>query len=719
MTHSPSTPGPSGSGASARRTALAPRAARRPTSAVHHGQTLRDDYAWLRAANWQDVMRDPQVLPTDIRAHLEAENAYTDAALAETDTLQTVLFEEMKGRIKEDDSTVPANDGPYAYYARYVTGGQYPLFCRRPREGGDESILLDGNGEAQGKAYWGLGAVQHAPDHSLMAYAVDDQGSELYTIKVRDLATGEDLEDAIPDTGGSFVWANDNRSLFYIKLDDNHRPQMVYRHRLGEPSDQDTLIFREQDPGFYVGLGKTQSDRFITIGTGDHQTDEIHLIDADAPESAPVLVTAREPGHEYAVDHHDGDLVILTNSGGAVDFRICRAPVSAPGPDHWVEIIPPKPGRLILSATAYRDHLVRMEREDGLPRIMVRRWDGSDEHAIAFDEEAYSLGMSGGYEFDTTTLRFSYSSMTTPSQVFDYDMVSRTRTLRKTQEVPSGHDAGDYVTRRIHAPAADGEMIPVTLLHHRDTPLDGSAPALLYGYGSYGIAMPAGFSTSRLSLDDHGFIFALAHIRGGKEKGYGWYLDGKMANKMNTFTDFIAAGEHLVSEGLTQRGRLVAHGGSAGGMLVGASANMAPDLFNGIIADVPFVDVLNTMLDATLPLTPPEWLEWGNPIESAEQFARIKSYCPYTNVSAQAYPHIYAYAGLTDPRVTYWEPAKWIAKLREHKTDDNLLMLKVNMEGGHAGASGRFDSLKELARAYAFALLISERTDATAGRGIA
>ena len=685
---------------------LPPIAQRQPKFSVQHGLELVDEYAWLRAGNWQEVMRDPAALDPQIRAYLEAENAYTETALASTQELQAALFAEMKARIKEDDSSVPAPDGAYEYFASYVTGGQYPRLCRRPRGGGPEQMLLDGNKEAEGQAYWQVGATAHSPDHKLFAYAVDDRGSELFTIRIRDLATGRDLPDAIPDTRSAIVWASDSKTLFYVRLDANQRPLFVYRHRVGTPVGEDVLVYEEQDVGFYVGVGQTQSGKFIVIDVHDHQTSEAHLLDADRPEGALRLVAPRQHGHEYAVEHHRDRLIITTNSQGAEDFRVCEAPVAAPAQANWREIIAHKPGRLILEAIAYRDHLVRLEREDGLPRIIIRRFGDGAEHAIAFDEEAYSLGVSAGFEFDTTTLRFTYSSMTTPAQVFDYDMESRARTLRKMQEVPSGHDPADYVTRRLFAPAADGETVPITLLYRKGTPLDGSAPLFLYGYGAYGITIPAGFATGRLSLVDRGFIFAVAHVRGGKDKGYRWYTDGKLEEKLNTFTDFIAAGEFLAREGYTRRGRIVANGGSAGGMLMGVIANMAPDLFLGIIADVPFVDVLNTMLDESLPLTPPEWPEWGNPIESKADFDIIRSYSPYDNVAPKAYPHIFAYAGLTDPRVTYWEPAKWIARLRHLNTSQNLILLKTNMEAGHGGASGRFEALKEVAVDYAFALKI-------------
>jgi oligopeptidase B len=693
-------------------TTLPPVADKRPVITNHHGITLADDYGWLRAENWQDVMRDPTLLDAAIRKHLEAENAYTKHALEDTTALQAKLFEEMKGRIKEDDQSVPSPDGAWAYSSRTITGGQYPLVVRMPRDGGPETVLIDGNAEAAGKPYWQLGAMAHSPDHRYLAYAIDDKGSELFTIRVRDLTTGLDLPDAMPDTRSAIVWAEDSKTLFYVRLDDNHRPLFVHRHTLGTDASTDPLIYAEADIGFYVGVGKTQSGGFVLIDAHDHQTNELRLIDATTPHAEARLVAPRRFGHEYAVEHHGDQLIITTNSGAAEDFRICTTAVSAPEEANWVEFIAHKPGRLVIEAVALKDHLVRLEREDCLPRIIVRDWKTGAEHAIAFDEEAYSLGMSTGYEYATTTIRFSYSSMTTPSELYDYNLVSRERVLRKRQEVPSGHTPSDYVTRRIFAPAADGETVPVTLLYRRGTPIDGSAPVLLYGYGSYGISIPASFSTARLSLVDRGMIYAIAHIRGGKDKGYRWYTGGKMQTKMNTFTDFVAAGEYLVAKGYTTKGRIVANGGSAGGMLMGVVANLAPDLFLGIIADVPFVDVLNTMLDASLPLTPPEWPEWGNPIASADEFARIRSYSPYENVAAKAYPHIFAYGGLTDPRVTYWEPAKWVARLRELNTSDNLVLLKTNMEGGHGGASGRFDSLKEIAVDYAFALKIAGKAGA-------
>ncbi|MGO9173319.1 MAG: S9 family peptidase [Rhodomicrobium sp.] len=679
----------------------------RPARDLHHGIEREDNYAWLRAANWQEVMRDPASLGPGIRAYLEAENAYTAKAMADTEALQETLFKEMKGRIKEDDSTVPAPDGAYAYFTSYVVGGQHPRIERQPRDGGEATVLLDGDAMAAGRPFFQLGGAAWSHDHRLLAYAFDDKGSEFFKIKLRDLETGLDLADEVPDMEGQPVWNADGTAFYYTRVDEHRRPLQVLRHRVGTDAGKDELVYQEPDSGFFARVRESQDRRFVVISSGDHETSEDRLLEVSAPEKGLKLVALRETNHDYHVDTHEDRLIVLTNANGAEDYKIAEAPLDSPGRGNWRDLVPHKPGRLILDIVCFKDYLVRLEREDGLPRIVVRRFADGEEHAIAFAEEAYSLGMSEGYEYDTETLRFTYSSMTTPRQVYDYNMRTRERILRKTQEVPSGHNPDLYVTRRVFAPAGDGETVPVSLLYRKDTPLDGTAPLLLYGYGSYGLAIPAGFSTNAFSLVDRGFVYAIAHIRGGKDKGYRWYKDGKLEKKTNTFKDFIAAGHYLAEQKFTSAGRIVAQGGSAGGMLMGAVANMAPELFAGIIADVPFVDVLTTMLDNTLPLTPPEWPEWGNPIESAEAYRTIAAYSPVDNVRAQSYPNILATGGLTDPRVTYWEPAKWVAKLRSHKTDKNLLLLKINMEAGHGGASGRFDRLKEDALAYAFALKVA------------
>ena len=692
--------------------ATAPRPEKRPHSDTHHGVTRVDNYAWLRADNWQEVFKNSSVLDPTIRKHLEAENAYQAALMTDTADLQKALFGEMKGRIKEDDSSVPMKDGPFAYGSSFKLGGEQPRYFRTPRDGSEQQILLDGDLEAEGKAYFRLGGVDHSSDHKRLLWAFDDKGSEFYTLYVRDLADGNDLADRIEDTGGGGVWAADNSGFFYTRLDANHRPSKTFYHAIGANSQEDLLVYEEQDPGFFMNVGGTRSNEWIMIGINDHETSEYRLLRAGEPLAEPKLVAAREIGLQYDLEEGGDVFFILTNADGAKDFKIMTAPAHDPVRANWRELVPHEPGRLILSVIGFKDFMVRLERKDGLPRIVVRERASGEEHLISFDEEAFSLGLSGSYEYDTEIMRFSYSSMTTPSQLFDYDMRTRQRTLLKTQEVPSGHDASHYVTRRLMAPAHDGELVPISLIHHRDTPIDGSAPCLLYGYGSYGIAIPASFNTNCLSLVDRGFVYAIAHIRGGKDKGYAWYEDGKRATKMNTFTDFIATARHLVAEGYTAHDRIVAQGGSAGGMLMGAIANMAPDAFGGIVAEVPFVDVLTTMLDATLPLTPPEWPEWGNPIASADDYRTIAAYSPYDNVGALDYPPILALAGLTDPRVTYWEPAKWVARLREMKRSDSPVLFKINMESGHAGASGRFSRLEEIAFTYAFALKVTGKMEA-------
>lgn len=692
---------------------LAPKAPKHPSQRLFHDIALNDDYAWMRAENWQEVMqKGKEVLPDDIRSYLEAENQYTGKELEHTEALQAQLFEEMKARIKEDDSSVPSPDGAYAYQSRYIKGGQYPLLVRTPRDGGDEEILLDGNKEAEGEAFFRLASTSHSPDHTMLAWAVDTKGSEYYSVRIRDLEKGTDRKDEIlVETTGGVVWSADCSHLYYTWLDDNHRPCKVFRHILGTDQARDELIYEEKDPGFFVGIGKSQSGNFVIIDCHDHETSECYLLDAKDVKAAPKLIAARENGVEYSVDEGLGLLYILTNADGSEDFKLVTAPAIDPSRKNWVDMVPHQAGTLLLSHSVYRDYLTWMERANGLPRIQIKHLTSGAVHAIAFDEEAYALGLSGSLEFDTNVIRFSYSSMTTPSRIYDYDMASRARSLRKEQEVPSGHVIEDYVTRRLYAPAHDGETVPITLLYHKDTPLDGSAPCLLYGYGSYGISIPAGFSTNALSLVDRGFVYAIAHIRGGKEKGFAWYKNGKREHKPNTFKDFLSAGNYLVEQNFTSRGRIVAEGGSAGGMLMGAVANMEPDLFCGILALVPFVDVLNTMLDETLPLTPPEWPEWGNPLASKEDYQTIAAYSPYDRVSTQHYPAILAVGGLTDPRVTYWEPAKWVAKLRDQRLDSNLLLLKINMDSGHAGASGRFDRLKETALEWAFALQVTGKLD--------
>ena len=669
-----------------------------------HDDTRNDTYAWLRDPNWQQVMHDPSLLQQDIREYLEQENAFTNEWMQDTQALQESLFQEMKARIKEDDSSVPCKDGNYYYYDRYEVGAEHSLYCRH-NEDNKEKILLDANALAKEFDYFDIGDCEHSPDHRYLAYCVDTKGSEFYTLYILDLSTDDYLSETIENVQGNFVWAMDSCTLFYTTLDENHRPDKVFRHTLNTAPEKDQLVYEEHDAGFFVGLDRTESNRFILISCHDHTTSEIRFIDAHQPTQAAQLFQQRSTDIEYSISDHDSTWYITTNVDGCKDFKIMRTPLSQTQHEHWQDFYVPDPGTLLRGIYLFKRFIVRYERALGLPKIVICSLESeSQEYAIEFDEEAYELGMNAGFEFDTSTLRFSYTSMTTPSQVFDFNMDTRTRQLRKQQEVPSGHQPEHYITKRIFATSDDGTQVPISLLYHHETNIDGNAPLLLYGYGSYGSSMPASFSTTRLSLVNRGFVYAIAHIRGGMELGYDWYTSGKLKQKQNTFIDFIAAGQHLAKTHYTSAGKITVHGGSAGGMLIGAVINMQPDLFHSAIADVPFVDVLNTMCDDSLPLTPPEWPEWGNPIKNTDDYHHIKSYSPYDNVQRQNYPHLLVTAGLTDPRVTYWEPAKWVAKLRKLKTDNNVLLLKTNMEAGHAGVSGRFDSLKEVALMYAFVL---------------
>jgi len=688
----------------------APVAAKHPKRIEQLGHVRVDDYAWMKDDNWQAVLRDPAAVRADVKAHLVAENAYTQAMLASTEPLQAAMFAEMKGRIKEDDSSVPTPDGAWDYYARYAIGAQHPIHARRPRgEAAGEQILLDEDAEAQGKAFFQVGGADHSPDHALYAYAVDAQGSEVYRIHVKDLVTGAVLPQPVESSTGGFVWSPDSRWLFWIWRDDNGRPAKIFRRPARGGVADDVLVYEEPDDGFFLSLSVTGSDAFIVIGSGDHETSEVRLIPAEDPTAEPRVVEPRTPGLRYDVEHWDGRFMIHTNADGAVDFKVVEAPLADPARRTWTDWAPHRPGRYVVGVGAYKDWFVQLVRENASNSILLTQRGTRAEHTVAFDEDAYALSLAGGYEFDTTTLRFVYESPTTPRQTYDYDMASRARTLRKTQEIPSGHDPAAYVTRRLYAKAADGVEVPITVLMRADTPLDGSAPLLLYGYGAYGIPMEPNFSIRNLSLVDRGWIWATAHVRGGSEKGWGWFLDGRGEKKTNSFTDFIACAEYLIAGGYGQAGRIVAYGGSAGGLLMGAITNMRPDLWAGIIGAVPFVDVLNTMSDVSLPLTPPEWPEWGNPLEDEAAYKTIAAYSPYDNIEAKPYPAVLATGGLSDPRVTYWEPAKWVAKLRDFTTGDAPILLKINMDAGHGGASGRFEFLKEIALDYAFAVWALEK----------
>ena len=691
-------------------TAQAPAIDARPVTHYWHGESLTDPYHWLRAANWQEVLRDPASLPPEIRKIIDEENIYADKMLAKTRGLQRKLLKELKARLEPDESDVPMPDGSYDYYSRFRDEGQHALYCRIARNVSDakEQILLDGDHLAEHHAFFDIGDVCHSPDHRLIWWSADLQGSEFYTLHIRNLETGQDLitplgrAEAIEATDGQAVWDCASKALYYVRMDQHHRPMQVWRHRLGTETATDELIFEELDSAWFVSIEPSADGNHAVITVKDHDSTECHLINLNTDSAQPRLVMARQRGIRYAVEPRGDQIFIHTNRDGADDFKIMVAPLAQPDGQNWQDLIAHRAGCLITDMSVYQDFIIRLEQENGLPRLVIYTFSDQSEHQIGFEAEAYELELENMLEFDTDTIRFVYSSMTTPHETYDYHVKNRTRQLRKRQSVPSGHNPENYISKRLFATAADGEQVPVTLLYRKDCSFP--APVLLYGYGAYGHALPASFSTNRLSLVNRGFIHAIAHVRGGTDKGWNWYKKGKLTHKTNTFTDFMACAHHLISVNLTQTGTIVAQGGSAGGMLMGAIAIMAPQLFAGIVADVPFVDVLNTMLDATLPLTPPEWLDWGNPIEDVAAFNRMKAYSPYDSITAQAYPPILALAGLTDPRVTYWEPMKWVAKLRATMTGGGPVLLKTNVDAGHAGASGRLDQLEEIALIQAFAL---------------
>jgi oligopeptidase B len=690
---------------------LGPVAPIKPHEITQHGQTRVDNYHWLRAPDWQRVIDEPSSLPADIRMHLEAENAYTKAVLLDpTADLREKLFEELKGKIKQDDSSVPARDGAFAYATRFRTGGQYPIVYRLAVDAktgeptGDETILIDGDKDSTGEKFWRLQDWEQSPDHSILAYFVDYEGGNKATLRFRKTATGEDLGYKIEGTSAGLVWAKDGKTCFYGLLDENFRTAKVMRHVVGQDPKKDVMIYEEKDPAFQMGIGKMSSGDYMLIYRSESESSDVLILPLKKPKSKPKRFTPYRTQVEYQPDHHEGHFYIRTNADGATDFKIVKTPVSKTAVQHWKEFVPHKPGRFIEGTALYKGHLVRSEQVDALPRFTVRDMVSGEEHVISFPEEAYDISLSRGFEWATTKMRFTYNSPSTPSETYDYDMVTRDRVLKKTQEIPSGHNKADYVVRRINAESTDGAMVPITILHHKDTAIDGTAPCLLYGYGSYGISMEAGFSISRLPLVDRGMVYAIAHIRGGQERGYQWYLDGKLFKKQNTFNDFARAAEVLVEKKFAAPRQIVMEGRSAGGLLVGAVMNQRPELFAGVIGGVAFVDVINTISDAELPLTPPEWTEWGNPITDKAAFDYMMTYSPYDQVKPLDYPPLLAQTALSDSQVTYWEPAKWVARLRATAPEAGPFLLHVNMEAGHGGASGRFDRLKEVAESHAFAL---------------
>ena len=667
-----------------------PLARRLPHPTVVHGEIREDDYFWLREKSNPDVA-----------AYLEAENAYADAVMAPTTAFQEALYREMLGRIKETDLSVPYREGGYFYYSRTEEGKQYPIYCRKK---GDleaaEEVTLDLNDLAAGHSFLSLGAYVVSDDGSLLAYSVDTTGFREYTLYIKDLRTGALRPERIERTG-SVAWANDGQTLFYTIEDHAKRPHRVYRHHLG-PATPDVLVYEEPDELFRVWVGRTRSKGFLLLGSASHTTTEVRYLPADQPEGAWRLIAARRHEHEYDVDHHGSRFYIRTNDQGR-NFRLVSAPIEDPGKEHWQEMVPHRPDVMLEGLEFFRDHSVLLEREQGLQRLRVTDLRSGESHRVNFPEPAYSAFPSYNPEFDTNVFRYTYQSLVTPSSVFDYDMDRRTSTLLKEQPVLGGYDRTQYVSERLQATAPDGVKVPISIVYRKDLPRDGSAPLYLYGYGSYGYPLPVGFSSNRLSLLDRGMAVAMAHVRGGGEMGKAWHDDGRMLKKQNTFTDFIAAAEHLIAERYTSSDRLVIEGGSAGGLLMGTVVNRRPDLFGIVVSKVPFVDVVNTMLDDDLPLTVGEYEEWGNP-NKKDEYEYMKAYCPYTNLVHGAYPTMLVKTSFNDSQVMYWEPAKYVARLRTLKTDGNLLLLKTNMAAGHGGASGRYDYLREVAFDYAFVL---------------
>jgi oligopeptidase B len=654
-----------------------------------HGEVRVDDYFWLREKT------NPEVT-----AYLEAENAYTTQKMKHTEALQDKLYQEMLGRIKETDLSVPVFDTGWWYYSRTEQGKNYPIFCRkRGSLSAPEEVYLDQNALAEGKKFHALGGVDVSPDGETLLYLEDLTAFREYTLYVKDLKTGK-IVDQIPNVWNGTAWANDNKTFFYMTADSAKRGNTVWRHVIGTPREQDAKVFQEDNVLNNVGVQRSRSGKYVFITADGFTSSEWRIIPTASPTSEPRVVAARRPNVEYSVDHADGFFLILTNDS-ATNFRIVKAPEDNPGPANWVDWLPHRDSVFVEGVDAFKNFVVVSERSGGLRRLRVADLKSNKTHYVTFPEKAYGVYPGGNPEFNTQTYRFSYSSLVTPNSVYDYDLATRKRELKKRQEIPSGYDANSYEVQRFMAPARDGVSVPVSVLLRKGTQLDGSHPLLLYAYGSYGFTLEPTFNSNVLSMVDRGFIYAIAHIRGGQEMGRRWYDDGKMLNKKNTFNDFIDVAEELIRRKYTTSERLVANGGSAGGLLMGAVANMRPDLFRAIVADVPFVDVINTMSDASLPLTAQEWEQWGNPAVP-EQYAYMRSYSPYDNVAAKDYPWMLVTTSLNDSQVMYWEPAKWVARLRSLKTDQNPLYLKTNMAGGHGGSSGRYERLHEAAFRYAF-----------------
>lgn len=662
------------------------------TLSIHNDNRV-DEYYWLRDRE------NPKVIE-----YLNAENAFRESEMKHTEELQGQLFEEIKARIKQDDSSVPYHKNGYWYYVRFEEGKEHPIYCRKKGSlSAEEKILLDANIEAANHKFYQVAGLSVSPDNKILAFGEDTVSRRIYTIRFKNLETGEIMDDALTNTTGGAAWANDNQTVFYTTKDESLRPEKVFRHKLGQTTDQE--VYHESDETFVCGAYRSKSGQFIMIASGSTVSNEYRFLDANNPEGEFAVFQKRERDLEYSVAHYNDFWYIVTNADKATNFKLMRTALDKTEKENWEEVIPHREHVYLENLEIFKDFLVTEERENGLTRIRIKRWDGSDEHYMEFDEETYTAGIGNNPEFDSQTLRYGYSSLTTPSSVIDYDMEFRKKEVMKQQEVVGGHNPEEYHAERIWATAEDGTKVPMSLVYKKSLKKAEGNPTLLYGYGSYGITVDPGFSSTRLSLLDRGFVFVIAHIRGGQYLGRKWYEDGKMLKKKNTFTDFIACAEKLIEDKYTTNEHLYAMGGSAGGLLMGAVMNMRPDLFNGIIAAVPFVDVVTTMLDTSIPLTTGEYDEWGNPNDT-EYYDYIKSYSPYDNVDAKDYPALLITTGINDSQVQYWEPTKWVAKLRTRKTDKNPLYLYTNMDTGHSGASGRFEAYRETAMEYAFLLML-------------
>ena len=681
---------------------------RKETNSIKiHNEDLPDNYAWIKQKNWQEVLKNPTKLNDEVANYLTEENAFVKEQLKEKKQLETEIFQELKGRIKDKDSSVPLKDGAYYYFSEYEGGSEYPSFKRTNSTNVVETIF-NAQKKSEGEKFFNLASVCHSHDHRFIAYNIDKNGSENYFLSVENLENKKILTKEIPQTTGEIIWDTDNKSIYYIGLDDNHRPNKIFKHLVGQDYQNDELIFEEKDPAFFCSVSISQSKHYLLIRTGDHQTSEYYIKNLQQKNSSLQLFSSRIEKEEYEIDHSQGYFYILTNTDSCKNFKIMRCLETSYSRNNWSDFIAYQNDNLILDFIILKSWIVYLQRHEGLNQIIIHNVNTEQSHSIKFDEEAYDLSLFGQYEFDTDWIRFSFSSPITPKSIFDYNCSTKEKSLKKIQEIPSGFNSDLYSCKRFLCPGHDGAQIPLTVFHKKDLLLDGTNPLLLYGYGSYGITIPDSFSTNRFSLLDRGFIYAIAHVRGGREKGQEWYDDGKLLKKKNTFLDFISCAEFLCEKKYTAPKKIIAQGGSAGGLLMGYIANERPDLFLGIIAQVPFVDICNTMLDEDLPLTVTEIPEWGDLKNNKEAFNYIRSYSPYDNVKKQDYPHMLITGGVTDPRVTYWEMTKWAAKIRDYKTDNNLLLLKMNMDAGHSGASGRYDYLKEVALDYIFCLTIAD-----------